>query len=170
MLFDVVKYKLSKENMVIAHGPFYTHISIRESFTAASLWLVSVLSVQDCGTGPWTMPHHAVVVQLLSRVRLSPTPWAAACQGLLSSVSQISLRFMSIELVILSNHLILSHPLLLLPSTFSSHTVTGEQFRLNHFLYFSGKLDIRNTTCEASLCAYSLFKSVRFQEQFYRNH
>ena len=50
MLFDVVKYKLSKENMVIAHGPFYTHISIKESFTTASLWLVSVLSVQDCRT------------------------------------------------------------------------------------------------------------------------
>ena len=42
------------------------------------------------------------------------TPWTAACQALLSlTVSQSSLRFMSIELVMLSNHLILCHPLLL---------------------------------------------------------
>lgn len=83
MLFDVAKYKLSKENMVIAHGSFYTHIMIREPFTAAFLWLVSVLAVHDWGTGPWTMPHQAVIVQLLGHVRLFPTPWSVACQALL---------------------------------------------------------------------------------------
>ena len=44
----------------------------------------------------------------------SATPWTAAHQAPLSStVSQSLLRFMSIELVMLSNHLILRHPLLL---------------------------------------------------------
>ena len=49
------------------------------------------------------------------------TPWMAACQGPLSStISQSLLKFMSIELVMLSNHFILCHPLLLLPSIFPS--------------------------------------------------
>ena len=55
MLFDVVKCKLSKENMVITHDLFYTHMSIRESFTVMFPWLVSALAVPDWGTGPWTM-------------------------------------------------------------------------------------------------------------------
>ena len=47
------------------------------------------------------------------------TPWTAARQAPLSFViSQSWLRFMSIELVMLSSHLILCHPLILLPSVF----------------------------------------------------
>ena len=65
--------------------------------------------------------HCAAVVQPLSCVRLLVTPWTAACQAPLSfTVSQSLLRFMSIESVILSNHLILCCPLLLLPSIFPS--------------------------------------------------
>ena len=53
-----------------------------------------------------------------SHVWLFATPWTAACQALLSStVSWSLLKFMSIELVMLSAHLILCHPLLL-PSIF----------------------------------------------------
>ena len=55
-------------------------------------------------------------VQLLSRVRLFATPWIAACQASLSiTISQSSLRLTSIESVMPSRHLILCHPLLLLP-------------------------------------------------------
>ena len=44
------------------------------------------------------------------------TPWTAACQASLSITnSQSLLKLMSIELVMPSNHLILCHPLLLLP-------------------------------------------------------
>ena len=47
--------------------------------------------------------------------------WTEAYQASLSStVSQSLLKFISIELVMLSNHLILCHPLLLLPSVFSN--------------------------------------------------
>ena len=49
------------------------------------------------------------------------TPWTAACQASLSITNSRSLpKLMSIELVMPSNHLILCHPLLLLPSIFSS--------------------------------------------------
>ena len=51
----------------------------------------------------------------------SATPWTAACQALLSLTSSQSLvKLMSIELVMLSDHLILCRPLLLPPSIFSS--------------------------------------------------
>ena len=55
-------------------------------------------------------------VHLLSRVWLFVTPWTAACQASLSITNSRSLlKLMSIELVMPSNHLILCHPLLLLP-------------------------------------------------------
>ena len=55
-------------------------------------------------------------VQSLSHVQLFATPWIAACQASLSNTnSWSSLRLMSIESVMPSSHLILCHPLLLLP-------------------------------------------------------
>ena len=60
-------------------------------------------------------------VQLLSRVRFFATPWSAVRQASLSITNSRSLlKFMSIESVMTSNHLILCHPLLLLPSIFPS--------------------------------------------------
>ena len=57
----------------------------------------------------------------LSRVQLLLTPWMAARQASLSfTLSQISLKLVSIESVMLSNHLILCRPLLLLPSILPS--------------------------------------------------
>ena len=65
--------------------------------------------------------HFYFVVQSLSLVWLFVTPWTAACQASLSSVtSQSLLKFTSIEKVMLSNHLILCRPLLILPSVFPS--------------------------------------------------
>ena len=61
------------------------------------------------------------VVQSLSHVPLSVTPWIAACQASLSlTISQNLLKIMPTESVMPSNHLILSHHLLLLTSTFPS--------------------------------------------------
>ena len=60
-------------------------------------------------------------VELLSHVRLFATPWTAACQASLSITnSRNLLKLMSLELVMPSNHLILCHHLLLLPSIFPS--------------------------------------------------
>ena len=60
-----------------------------------------------------------VVVQPLSCVRLSMTPWTAARQASLSfTISQSLLKLMSIESVMPPNHLILCRPLLPLPSVF----------------------------------------------------
>ena len=73
---------------------------------------------------PESCPIHVgiiVVVRSQNCVWLFVTPWTAARQPLLSStVSQSSLKFMSIELVMPSNRLILCHSLLLFPSIFPS--------------------------------------------------
>ena len=67
-------------------------------------------------------------VQSLSRARLFATPWTAAHQASLSITNCWSLlRLMSIESVMPSNHLILCHPLLLLPSVFPSIRVFSRE-------------------------------------------
>ena len=72
------------------------------------------------------------VVQGLSRVRLFATPRTAACQASLSLIIAQSLpKFVSIELVMLSNHLILCRPLLLLPSIFPSIRVFANELALH---------------------------------------
>ena len=70
-------------------------------------------------------------VQSLSCVQLFVTPWTAARQASLSITnSQSSLKLMSIELVMPSNHLVLCHPLLLLPSIFPSISVFSNESAL----------------------------------------
>jgi len=57
----------------------------------------------------------------LSCVRFFVIPWTVACQASLSITNfQSLLKLMSIESVMSSNHLILCHPLLLLPSLLTS--------------------------------------------------
>ena len=72
---------------------------------------------------------------------LFATPWTTACQTLLSSsISQYFLKFMSIELVVLSNHLIL-YLLLLFPPIFPSIKVFSNESGLHiswpKYWYFS---------------------------------
>ena len=96
-------------------GRFFTNWSIREPLSMASVQFSSV--------------------QSLSHVRLFAIPWTAACQASLSITSSQLLKFMSIESVRLSNHLILCRPLLLLPSIFPSSRV----FDMSHFFVPGGQ-------------------------------
>ena len=70
----------------------------------------------------WSMlKAKSLFVILFSRIQPFAIPWTAAHQAFMSlNLSQSLLKLMSIELVILFNRLILWHPLLLLPSIFSS--------------------------------------------------
>ena len=69
-----------------------------------------------------------VSVQLLSRVQLFATPWAAACQASLSITNSRSLpKLMPIKSVMPPNHLILCHPFLLPPSIFPSIRVISSE-------------------------------------------
>ena len=74
---------------------------------------------------------HLSSVQSLSHVRLFATPWPASRQASLSITnSQSPPKLMSIELVMLSNHLILCHPHLLLPSTLPNIRVFSNESAL----------------------------------------
>ena len=87
-------------------------------------WMPEVLTKNLSGI-------YSVVVQLLSCVWLFATPWTAEQQASLSfTISQSLLEFMSIESVMLFNHLILCHPLLLLPSISPSIRIVSNESAL----------------------------------------
>ena len=106
-----------------------------------SLWSKSVKL--HSGLKAVIFPHHefscltilhpcplclVVALKLLSCVWLFVTPQTATCQASLSfTTSQSLLKLMSIESMMPSNHIILSHPLLL-PSVFPSIRVFSKQF------------------------------------------
>ena len=69
---------------------------------------------------------------MLCHVQIFATQWTAACQASLSfTVSQSLLKLMSIESMMPSNHLVLCHPLLLLPSIFPSISVFSKELALH---------------------------------------
>ena len=75
------------------------------------------------------MPFSSV--QLLSHVRLFAIPWTTACQASLSITNSWSLpKFMCIESMMPSNHLILCRSLLLLPSILPSIRVFSNESAL----------------------------------------
>ena len=72
-----------------------------------------------------------VAVQLLSRVQLFVTPWISVLTPLSFTISWSLLKFVSIESVMPSNHLILCCPLLLLSSIFPSIGVFSSESALH---------------------------------------
>ena len=81
--------------------------------------------------GAFFIQLKALTVKSLSHVQLFATPETAALQASLSITnSQNLLKLMSIESVMPSNHLILCHPLLLLPSIFPSIRVFSSESAL----------------------------------------
>ena len=82
----------------------------------------------------YSMSQYSIiiaVVQSLSRVQLFATAWTAACQASPSfTISRSLLQLMSIEPVMSTNHLILCHPLFLLPSIFPSIKVFSNELAL----------------------------------------
>ena len=92
---------------------YYSDITMNEIMPFAATWM------------------NLSSVQSLSRVQLFVTPWTAAHQVSLSITNSKRLpKLMSIESVTTSNHLILCHPLLLLPSIFPSCKVFSNETAL----------------------------------------
>ena len=88
--------------------------------------LTSILSIPG---NKWILQFSSV--QSISRVRLFATPWIAAHQASLSITNSWSpLKLMSIELAMPSSHLILCHPLLLLPPIPPSIRVSSNESTL----------------------------------------
>ena len=97
----------------------------------------------------WNTYYQFSSVQSLSRVCLIATPWTAARQASLSIPRSLSLlKLMSIESVMPSNHLILCHPLLLLPSilpsirVFSNESYYNTCFYITQWYIYTGSLTL----------------------------
>ena len=90
-----------------------------------SVCILPILSFQDFN-------DTYIIVQILSHVQFFATPCSTAYQDSLSSIiSQSSLKFVSIVLVILSHHLILCHLLMLQASVFPRIRVFSNESALH---------------------------------------
>ena len=98
-------------------------------------------------------------VQSLSRVPLFVIPWTAALQAFLSITnSQSLLKLMSIESVMPSYHLILGHPLLLMPSIFPITRVSSNEsvLRIRWSKYWSVSFSISPSNEYSGLIAFRM--------------
>ena len=128
-LLDVVVWRLLVnlwDECSVERGNLKTYLAINYRW---KIWRKQILTTLARNVSVWEKGTLIVViiciilridssVQSLSHVRLFATPWIAAHTGQASlsiTISQSSLRLMSIESVMPSSHLILCRPLLLLP-------------------------------------------------------
>ena len=108
-------------------------MSLRAYFPSSCLQMIFFLSVDGTNIIFSSVSLNLLSsVQLLSRVWLFATPWSVWRQASLSFTnSQSLLKLMCIKLVTKSNHLILCHSLLLLPSIFPSIRVFSNESALH---------------------------------------
>ena len=119
---EVVEYLTWLQTISRTWGPGFLSLSNHPSFpgpgSCSHKWVFWSLVTHRQPSVPF------ISVYLLSHVWLFATPWTTACQASLSITnSRSSPKPMFIELVMPSNHLILCHPLLLLPSIFPTNRV-----------------------------------------------
>ena len=133
MLQEDKSYILHGDRDPLLFPPFYSHrpaLNIylqRNNKGPFSVFETSLLSQIE---GPNIVQF--TLVQSHSHVQLFATPWTAAPQASLSITNCWSLlKLMSIESLLPSSHLILCHPLLLLPSIFPSIRVFSNESALH---------------------------------------
>ena len=115
-------------NIVLSKSGKSRHPFLVSGFRAESFSLVSMMLTMDMSYVNFIQFSS---VQSFSHVQLFATPWTKASQASLSITNSWSPpKPMSIELVMPSSHLILCHPLLLLPSIFPSIRVFPNQSSL----------------------------------------
>ena len=98
-------------------------------------------------------------VQSLSCVQLFAAPWTAACQASLSITNSWSLlKQMSIESVMPSNHLILCHPLILLPPIFPRISISSNEsvFHIRWPKYWSFSFSISPSNTYSGLISFRI--------------
>ena len=102
--------------------------------------------------------RFVVVAQSLIHVQLFATPWIAACQASLSAISHSLLKLTSIELVMPSNHLVLCHLLILLPSIFHRIRVFSNElaFHIRQPQYWSFSFSFNSSNENSGLISFRL--------------
>ena len=110
-------------------------------------------------SGQRTVCCHGSVQFSHSVMSDSATPWTAACQASLSITnSQSSPKLMSIDLVMLSNHLLLCRPLFLLPSIFPNIRVFSNEsaLRIRWPKYWSFSFNISPSNEHSGLISFRM--------------
>ena len=134
-------------------------------FNMLSRFIIAFLPKGECLLISWLQSPSLVHLepfssfQSLIRVWLFATPWTAACQASLSITNSRSApKPMSIESVMPSNHLILCHPLLLLPSIFPSIRVFSNEsaLRIRWPKYWSFSLNISSSNEHPGLISFRM--------------
>ena len=108
------------QHMLTAHGSFVgkRKVCTKRFIPISALWL------------EWEIRREEVKQDHFFVLFSHKVPWTAACQAPLFSTISSLLRFISIELVMLTNKLFLWCPLLLLPSIFPSIRVLSSELIL----------------------------------------
>ena len=100
-----------------------------------SIWSRSISEITSPFASHYLIGKNIYILHFpsLSHTQLFATPWIAARQASLSfTISWNLLHFMSIESVILPNHLVLCHPLFLLPLIFVSIRIFSNELALRN--------------------------------------
>ena len=118
--FSVISYNQIYLSPSLVYHYIWNTFLFSQFFFFNSLFSLNILSFFKCYNIPDVLQNILISsVQSLSHVRLFATPWTTAQEDSLSITNSWSKpKFTSIELVMPSNHLILCHSLLLLPSIF----------------------------------------------------
>ena len=115
------------------------------------------------------IPFQFSIVQSLSRVQYFATPWTAAHQASLSITNSQSLpKLVSTKSVMLSNHLILCHPLLLLPSVFPSIMVFSNEsaLRIRWPKYWNFSFNISPSSKYSGLISEAVHSNKEIHEDY----
>jgi len=104
------------------------------------------------------MLHQSGSIQLLSRVQFFATPWIAARQASLSNTNSWSLPKLMLKSMMPSSHLILCHPLLLLPPIPPSIRVFSNEstLRMRWPKYWSFSFEISPTNEHPGLISFRI--------------
>ena len=101
MIYNAVLVSSGQQSESAIHGHISTLFKILSPYTKPKLLTINLSSLE------WQSGAFYDSVQSLSHVRLFVIPWTAACQAFLSfTISWSLLKFMSVELVMPSSHLI----------------------------------------------------------------
>ena len=108
------------------------------------------------------------MVQSFSCVRLFVTTWTIASQvSLFFTISRSLLKLLSLELVMLSNHFILCHPFLLLPSVLPSIRIFSNESTLHVWWpnYWGFSFSISPSKEYSGLISFRIFTFIQMEGQ-----
>ena len=126
---------------------------------SSSSWPVLLSSTWTLTEGFFSLWRPSALLVTHQVMSNSVTPWPVAGQASLSfAISQSLLKLMSMESVMPSNHLILCHPFLLLPSIFPSIRVFSKEsaFHIRRPKYWSFSFSIISSNGYSGWISYTI--------------